>query len=49
MAGVLAGKNVIVTGAGRGTGRAIAKGCAAACARVIAADYGFADPPDYPG
>ena len=42
MAAELAGKNVIVTGAGRGIGRAIAMGCAAAGARVVAADYGVA-------
>ena len=42
MAGELAGKNIIVTGAGRGIGRAIALGCAAAGARVVAADYGVA-------
>ena len=40
MAGDLAGKRVIVTGAGRGIGRAIALGCAAAGARVVVADYG---------
>ena len=40
MTSELAGKNVIVTGAGRGIGRAIALGCAAAGARVVAADYG---------
>jgi len=40
MAGELAGKHVIVTGAGRGIGRAIALGCAAAGARVVVADYG---------
>ena len=42
MAGDLAGKRVIVTGAGRGIGRAIALACAAAGARVIVADYGVA-------
>jgi NAD(P)-dependent dehydrogenase (short-subunit alcohol dehydrogenase family) len=40
MAGELAGRNVIVTGAGRGIGRAIALGCAEAGARVVVADYG---------
>ena len=42
MAGDLAGKRVIVTGAGRGIGRAIALACAAAGARVVVADYGVA-------
>ena len=40
MAGELVGKCVIVTGAGRGIGRAIALGCAGAGARVVVADYG---------
>lgn len=40
MAGELADKNVIVTGAGRGIGRAIALACAGAGARVVVADYG---------
>ena len=40
MAGELVGKCVIVTGAGRGIGRAIALGSAAAGARVVVADYG---------
>lgn len=42
MAAELADKSVIVTGAGRGIGRAIAMGCAAAGARVVVADYGVA-------
>ena len=42
MAGFLEGKNVAVTGAGSGIGRAIAIACAAEGARVIVADYGVA-------
>jgi NAD(P)-dependent dehydrogenase (short-subunit alcohol dehydrogenase family) len=42
VAGFLEGKNVAVTGAGAGIGRAIAMACAAEGARVIVADYGVA-------
>ncbi|TML12043.1 MAG: SDR family NAD(P)-dependent oxidoreductase, partial [Actinobacteria bacterium] len=42
MAGFLEGKNVAVTGAGSGIGRAIAIACAAEGARVVVADYGVA-------
>jgi NAD(P)-dependent dehydrogenase (short-subunit alcohol dehydrogenase family) len=38
--GVLDGKVVAVTGAGRGIGRAVAIDCAAAGAKVVVADYG---------
>lgn len=40
MAGFLEGKNIAVTGAGSGIGRAIALACAAEGARVVVADYG---------
>ena len=40
MAGFLAGKNVAVTGAGRGIGRAVALACAAEGANVVVADIG---------
>lgn len=40
MSGCLAGKVVVVTGAGRGIGRAIAMGCAAESATVVVADIG---------
>ena len=40
MAGHLAGKNIAVTGAGNGIGRAIALACASEGANVVVADYG---------
>ena len=40
MTGYLEGKNIVVTGAGNGIGRAIAMGCAAEGANVVVADYG---------
>lgn len=40
MAGFLEGKNIAITGAGRGIGRATALACAAAGANVVVADYG---------
>ncbi|MCH2424256.1 MAG: SDR family oxidoreductase [Acidimicrobiales bacterium] len=40
MAGHLAGKNIAVTGAGNGIGRAIALACAGEGANVVVADYG---------
>ena len=40
MAGHLAGKNIAVTGAGNGIGRAIALACADEGANVVVADYG---------
>ena len=40
MAGYLAGKNIAVTGAGNGIGRAIALACAGEGANVVVADYG---------
>ena len=42
MSGMLAGKNVVVTGGGNGIGRAVALGCSAAGANVVVADYGVA-------
>lgn len=42
MAGYLEGKVVVVTGGGRGIGRAIALAAAAKCASVVVADYGGA-------
>lgn len=38
--GMLAGRSVVVTGAGRGVGRALAMGCAAHGAMVIVNDFG---------
>ena len=40
MAGYLDGKSIVVTGAGRGIGRAVALACAQAGANVVVADYG---------
>ena len=40
MAGFLEGKNIAITGAGRGIGRAVALACAAEGANVVVADYG---------
>ena len=40
MAGHLTGKNIAVTGAGNGIGRAIALACAGEGANVVVADYG---------
>ncbi len=42
MGGVLEGKNIAVTGAGRGIGRSVALAAAAAGANVVAADLGVA-------
>ena len=42
MTGHLEGRNVAVTGAGNGIGRAVAMLCAAEGARVVVADYGVA-------
>ena len=40
MGDYLAGKSIVVTGAGSGIGRAVAIGCAAEGANVVVADYG---------
>lgn len=40
VAGRLEGKSIVVTGAGRGIGQAVARGLAAEGARVVVADYG---------
>lgn len=40
MTGYLEGKSIVVTGAGRGIGRAVALTCAAEGANVVVADYG---------
>ena len=40
MAGHLSGKNIAVTGAGNGIGRAVAILCAEEGANVVVADYG---------
>jgi len=40
LAGILEGKSVAVTGAGRGIGRSVALACAHAGANVVVADYG---------
>lgn len=40
MAGFLEGKNIAITGAGSGIGRAVAIACAEQGARVVVADYG---------
>jgi len=40
LAGILEGKSIAVTGAGRGIGRAVALACAHAGANVVVADYG---------
>ena len=40
MGGFLEGKNIAVTGAGRGIGRAVALACASEGARVVVNDYG---------
>lgn len=42
MTGYLEGKNIAITGAGSGIGRAIALACAAEGARIVVADYGVA-------
>ena len=42
MAGFLEGKNVAITGAGSGIGKAVALACGAHGARVVVADYGVA-------
>lgn len=42
MAGFLEGKNIAITGAGSGIGKAVALACGAAGARVVVADYGVA-------
>lgn len=40
MAGHLEGKNIAITGAGSGIGKAVALGCAAEGANIVVADYG---------
>lgn len=40
MAGYLQGKNIVVTGAGGGIGRAVALACAAEGANIVVADFG---------
>ena len=40
--GHLAGKNIAITGAGSGIGRAIALACADEGANIVVADYGVA-------
>ena len=42
MAGFLEGKNIAITGAGAGIGRAVALACAAEGANIVVADYGVA-------
>ena len=42
MSGHLEGKNIAITGAGSGIGKAIALACAAEGANIVIADYGVA-------